>query len=111
MEKTEEKGYVILLYAIKLMENEEGKVEVDELDLRFCLIHVLYIILPYGFIKLLRVYRVSKEKNRTNKMIVMGVEHVIAFLNLFTYYEQDMGKYIIFFDYYNNVYQGWSERW
>jgi hypothetical protein len=59
---------------------------------------------------LLGVYEVSKEKNRTNKMIVMGVEHVIAFPNLFTYYEQDMGKSIIFFDYYN-VYQGWSGGW
>jgi hypothetical protein len=29
-EKFEEKGYVILLYAIKLMENEVGKVEIDE---------------------------------------------------------------------------------
>jgi hypothetical protein len=26
----------------------------------------------------------------------MGVEHVIAFPNLFTYYEQDMAKSIIF---------------
>ncbi len=34
-------------------------------------------------------------------MIVMDVEHVIAFPNLFTYYEQDTAKSIIFFDYYN----------
>jgi hypothetical protein len=33
LKKIEEKVYVILLYAIKLMENEEGKDEVDELDL------------------------------------------------------------------------------
>ncbi len=44
-------------------------------------------------------------------MIVMDVKHVIAFLNLFTYYEQDTTKSIIFFDYYNNVYQGWHEKW
>jgi hypothetical protein len=60
----EEEGYVILPYAIKLMEDEEGKVEVDELDLGFYLIHVLYIILPCGFTKLLGVYRVGKEENR-----------------------------------------------
>jgi hypothetical protein len=35
------------------MENEEGKVEVDKLDLGFYLIHVVYIILPCGFSKLL----------------------------------------------------------
>jgi hypothetical protein len=44
-------------------------------------------------------------------MIIMGVEHVIALLNLFTYYEQDMVKSIIFFDYYNNTYQGWFKKW
>ncbi len=75
MEKNEEKGYVI--YA---MENEVGKVEVEKLDLGFCLIHVLYIILPCGFTKLLVVYKINKEeKNRANKMIVMGV---IAVINL-----------------------------
>ncbi len=41
----------------------------------------------------------------------MGAKHVIAFSNLFTYYEQNMVKSIIFFDYYNNVYQGWHEKW
>jgi hypothetical protein len=60
---------------------------------------------------LIGIYRVSKEENRANKMTVMGVEHVITFPNLFTYYEQDLAKSIIFFDYYNNIYQGWSERW
>jgi hypothetical protein len=70
-----------------------------------------YIILPCGFIELLAIYIVGKEENRANKMIVMGVEHVVAFPNLSTYYEQDMAKFIIFFDYYNVVYQGWHERW
>jgi hypothetical protein len=58
--KFEEKCYVILHYVIKLMEDEKGKVEVDELDLGYCLIHVLYIILPCGFTKLLGVYKVGK---------------------------------------------------
>jgi hypothetical protein len=69
------------------MEDEEGKVEVDELYLGFCVIHIIYIILPCGFIELLGVYKVGKEENRTNKMIVMGDEHVIVFPNLFTFYE------------------------
>jgi hypothetical protein len=68
------------------MEDEEGKVEV-ELDLGFCLIHLLYILLPCGFTKLLGVYRVGRGKNISNKMIIMGVEHVMTFPNLFTYYE------------------------
>jgi hypothetical protein len=58
--ETEKKGYVILPCAIKLMEDEEGKVEVDELYLGFFLIHVLYIILPCGFTELLRIYKAGK---------------------------------------------------
>ncbi len=68
-----------------------------------CLIHVLYIILPCEFIELLGVYKVGQEENRLNKMIIMGAEHVNVFLNLFTCYQQDMVKFIIFFDYYKNV--------
>jgi hypothetical protein len=60
----EEEGYVILPCAIKLMEDEKGKVEVNELDLGLCLIHVLYVILPCGFAKLLGIYKVGQEKNR-----------------------------------------------
>ncbi len=77
------------------MENEKGKVEINKLDLGFCLIHVLYIILLCGFTKLLRVYRINKEENKTNKMIVVGAKHVIAFLKFFTYYEQNMAYLII----------------
>jgi hypothetical protein len=109
--ETEEEGYVILPYAFKLMEDEKKKVELYELDLGLCLIHVLYIILPCEFIELLGVYKVGQEENISNKMTIMGAKHVIAFPNLFTYYEQDMAKSIIFFDYYNNVYQGWHGRW
>jgi hypothetical protein len=64
---TKEEGYVNLPCVIKLMEDEEGKIEVNKLNLGFCLIHVLYIILPCGFIKLLGVYRVGKEENKANK--------------------------------------------
>ncbi len=109
--ETEEEGYVILPYAFKLMEDEKEKVELYELDLGLCLIHVLYIILPCEFIELLGVYKVGQEENISNKMTIMGAKHVIAFPNLFTYYEQDMAKSIICFDYYNNVYQGWHGRW
>jgi hypothetical protein len=93
------------------MENKKGKVEVNKLDLGLRLIRVLYIILPCGFIELLGVYRVRKEENRANKMTVMGAEHVITFVKFSTNYEQDMAKSIIFFDYYNILYQGWHERW
>jgi hypothetical protein len=85
--ETKVEGYVILPCAIKLMEDEKRKVEVDKLDLGFCLVHVLYIILPCGFPKLSGVYEVGQEENKSNKMTIMGVEHVITFSNVFTYYE------------------------
>ncbi len=62
--ETEQEGYVIILCVIKLMEDEKAKVEVDELDLGLCLIHVLYIILPCGFTELLGVYKVGQKENR-----------------------------------------------
>jgi hypothetical protein len=68
--ETEVNGYVILPYAIKQMEDEEGKIEVNELDLGSFLIHVLYIILPSGFTKLLGIYKMGKEENRSNKMLL-----------------------------------------
>jgi hypothetical protein len=46
------------------MEDENRKVEINELDLGICLIHVLYIILPCGFTKLLGVYKVGQEENK-----------------------------------------------
>jgi hypothetical protein len=36
---------------------EQGKVEVDEIDLGFCLIHVLIVFLPCEFSDVLKVYR------------------------------------------------------
>ncbi len=53
----------------------------------------------------------GKEENRSsNKMTIMGAKHAITLPNLFTYYEQDMlSPFFIY--YYNNVYQGWHERW
>jgi hypothetical protein len=54
------------------MEDEEGKVEVNELYLGFHIIHVLNIILPCEFTELLRVYKVGKERNRTDKITSYG---------------------------------------
>jgi hypothetical protein len=75
--ETEKEGYVLLPCVIKLMEDEKGKVEVDKLDLGLCLIHILYIILPCGFIKLLGVYKVGQEDNRSNNMTIMGVGRLV----------------------------------
>jgi hypothetical protein len=43
-------------------------------------------------------------------MTILGAELVITYSNLFTYYEQDMAKFVIFFDYHNNVYERWYEN-
>jgi hypothetical protein len=36
-------------------------------------------------------------------MIVLGIEQIIAYSILFTYYEQDMAKSMLLFDYYKKI--------
>ncbi len=53
------------------MEIEERKVEIDEIDeidLEFWLIHVLYGVLPCGYTNLMDAYRIEKEHSIVNKM-------------------------------------------
>jgi hypothetical protein len=66
------------------MEIEKGKVEIDEIDLGFCLIHVLYKVLPYGYMDLMGAYRIERKHNRVNKMTILGVKQILVFPNLFT---------------------------
>jgi hypothetical protein len=44
-------------------------------------------------------------------MTVLGAKQVLVFPNLFTYYEQDMAKPVIFLDHYNTMYEGHYEKW
>jgi hypothetical protein len=92
------------------MEIEKGKMEIDEIDLGFCLIHVLYKVLPCGYMDLMGAYRIERKQYRVNKMTILGVKQILAFPNLFTYYEQDMTKVVILLDYYNNVYERHYEK-
>jgi len=41
---------------------------------------------------MLGVYKMEKKNCGRNNMIVLEVEQVLAFPNLFTYYEEDMAK-------------------
>jgi hypothetical protein len=43
------------------MEIEEGKVEIGEIDLDFCFIHVLYGVLPCEYTDLMSAYRIEKK--------------------------------------------------
>ncbi len=72
-----------------IIEMEEGKpVDLDELGLGFCLIHVFYVVLPCGFTNMLGVYIIELKGSIMNKMTIMNVEQVVVYSNLFTYYEQ-----------------------
>jgi hypothetical protein len=94
------------------MEIEERKVDIDEIDLGFCLIHVLYKILPCGYTNLMGVYKIERKHSKMNKMIILGAKQMLVFPDLFTYYEEDMAKSMILLDYYNNnVYEGHYEKW
>lgn len=90
---------------------EQGKVEVDEIDFGFCLIHVLIVFLPYESSDVLRIYKLLKQDNQSKKLMKLRTKYVVTHLNLFTQYEQDMAKSIIFLDYYHNVHEGWYECW
>ncbi len=85
--------------------------EIDEIDLGFCLIHVLYMVLPCGYTNLMGVYRIERKHSGMNKMIVLGAKQVLVFPILFTHYAQDMAKLVIILDYYNNIYEGHYEKW
>jgi hypothetical protein len=91
--------------------NEKGKVEVHEIDLEFCSIHVPYIILPCGYMDILGTYMIGKNRSRVNKLTILGIEQIMVYSSLFTYYKQDIAKSMLLFDYYNNVYWGWYEHW
>jgi hypothetical protein len=66
---------------------EQGKVEVDEIDLGFYLTHLLIVFLPCEFLDVLRIYRLEKQDNQSRKLIEVGAEYVVAYPNLFTQYE------------------------
>jgi hypothetical protein len=93
------------------MEREEERVELDEINLGFCLLHILFKVSPCGYIELMGAYKVEKRNEKIQKMIILRVELVVTYSNLFIYYEQNMEKFVIFFNYYNNVYQRWYENW
>jgi hypothetical protein len=63
---------------------KKGKVEIDEIDLEFCLIHVFYKVLPCGYTYLMGVYKIERKHNRVNKMIILGLNKFFfsKFINL-----------------------------
>ncbi len=40
----------------------------------------------------------KKKDEKIQKMTILGVALIITYSNLFIYYEQDMEKFVIFFD-------------
>ncbi len=86
------------------MKIKEGKVKIDENDLGFCLIHIIYIVWPCGYTNFLGVYKMGKKDNRMDKITILGTKQVLVLPHLFIYYEQNMAKYYFLFDYNNNVY-------
>ncbi len=58
----------------------------------------------------MEVYNLEKEEGKkVNKMTIFCVEQVVTHSNIFTYYEKNVAKYVMFFYYYNNVDQRWYE--
>ncbi len=87
----------------------ERKVEIEEIDFGFCLIHVFYMVLFCGYIDLMGAYRIKRKIVELIRWLFWGQNKYLP--NLFTYYEQDLPKLVLLMDYYNNVYQGHYEKW
>ncbi len=51
----------------KLMERKEEKVEVDEIDLRFFLLHILFKVSPCGYVEVMGAYIVKKKRWKDSK--------------------------------------------
>jgi hypothetical protein len=52
---------------------EETRVEINEVDLGFCLLHVFYIIYPCGFNDQSRIYILEKNSGKINKMFMLKI--------------------------------------
>jgi hypothetical protein len=61
------------------MEIEKKKVEINENDLGFCLIHVLYMVLPCGYIDLMGAYIIEIKYNGVDKMTILGAKQIFFF--------------------------------
>jgi hypothetical protein len=60
------------------MEIEKKKVEIDQIDLGYYLIHILYMVSPCGYTDLMGVYRIERKHNGMNKMTFLGAKQVLA---------------------------------
>ncbi len=63
----------------KLMEIEKRKVEIDEIDVGYCLIHVLYMVLPCGYTNLMGAYKIERKHSGMNKMTFFRGQTSISF--------------------------------
>ncbi len=65
------------------MEIEEGKVEIKEIDFGFCLIHVFYMVLFYGYIDLMGADKIKRKIVELIIWLFWGANKYLP--NLFTY--------------------------
>jgi hypothetical protein len=70
----------------------ETFVEVYEINLEFCYLHILIVVFPCGFKDFYGIYRLRKGGVTCFKMIIKKVEYLIMYFNFFNYYEQGMEK-------------------
>jgi hypothetical protein len=67
------------------------------------------MVLFYGYIDLMVAYKIKRKTVELIIWLFWGPNKYLP--NLFTYYEQDLWKLVLFLNYYNNVYQGHYEKW
>jgi hypothetical protein len=77
------------------MKREEERVEVDEIDLGFCLLHILFKVSPCGYVEVMGAYIVEKRNEKIQKMTILGAKLFITYSKKFTNHEQYMAKFVI----------------
>jgi hypothetical protein len=64
--------------------SEQGMVELDEIDLRFCKFCIIVVVDPCGFTQQLGEYKMVKLETILRNINVLGTKCVVAYPNLFT---------------------------
>jgi len=67
------------------------------------------MVLPCGYTDLMEFIELKENIMEWIRWLFGGQKSISQ--NLFTYYEQNMTKFVLLLDYYNNVYEGHYEKW
>ncbi len=71
------------------MAKNKEKAKLDDVDIRFYLLHMFIEMNPFGFTQKIGEYRVAKLTVKLKDMNALGAKCIITYPNLFDFLEQD----------------------